>query len=415
MTSNVHVGVPRNEWDSWESHFVHFHHFESMSTEKDHAVYSPKFSCCNHDWRVRMYPGGDKDSTDGNMAFYLGHCSGTEISAKYFFIIRDVSGKVIKEEDSETYDKFATATAEVEDIEDAWGWKNFVERAEIIDASNKILSHGTLTVEVRIKPDDDNCCMNFIPKNEFVQNMLQSFMDEETADILFEVKSKEEESASVLFYAHKLVLQLCAKGSTLASFCEDCDKSTPVQIPNIDPQVFHQMFYYVYGGLIAVDEWRDHAKDFIDAADRYGVKNLKIEAEAWYVKYLKITVDNVVEALVYADKKNCFLLKEAAMNFILKNAQEVLASDTFDSIPESKNITREIISVAAMNIAQGDDEEELDDPTQLSINELRAKLYAKGKEIDGPRKRLIDQLLEPEKKKLKTSEYDQSTEDEQSS
>mmetsp|Transcript_19029 Transcript_19029/g.41217 ORF Transcript_19029/g.41217 Transcript_19029/m.41217 type:complete len:410 (-) Transcript_19029:145-1374(-) len=409
MTSNVHVGVPRNEWDSWESHFVHFHHFESMSTEKDHAVYSPKFSCCNHDWRVRMYPGGDKDSTDGNMAFYLGHCSGTEISAKYFFIIRDVSGKVIKE----NHFSQRMFAAKGEDV--WWGTSNFVERAQIIDASNKILSHGTLTVEVRIKPDDDHCCMNFIPKNAFAQKMLQSFMDETTADVLFEVKGHDGSSPSITFHAHKIVLQFCAKGSFLASLCENCDKSTPVQIPNIDPQVFRQMLYYVYGGNIAASEWKERSKNFIDAADRYGVKDFKIEAEAWYVKHLKITVDNVVDTLDYANTKECFLLKEAAMNFILKNGKEVLASDTFDSIPESKSITREIIPLATMNDVQEDDKKELDDPTKLSINELRAKLYAKGKEIDGPRKRLIDQLLEPEKKKLKTSEYDQSTEDEQSS
>mmetsp|Transcript_19030 Transcript_19030/g.41220 ORF Transcript_19030/g.41220 Transcript_19030/m.41220 type:complete len:412 (-) Transcript_19030:4026-5261(-) len=407
MTSNVHVGVPRNEWDSWESHFVHFHHFESMSTEKDHAVYSPKFSCCNHDWRVRMYPGGDKDSTDGNMAFYLGHCSGTEISAKYFFIIRDVSGKVIKE----NHFSQRMFAAKGEDV--WWGTSNFVERAQIIDASNKILSHGTLTVEVRIKPDDDHCCMNFIPKNAFAQKMLQSFMDETTADVLFEVKGHDGSSPSITFHAHKIVLQFCAKGSFLASLCENCDKSTPVQIPNIDPQVFRQMLYYVYGGNIAASEWKERSKNFIDAADRYGVKDFKIEAEAWYVKHLKITVDNVVDTLDYANTKECFLLKEAAMNFILKNGKEVLASDTFDSIPESNSIMREIISLSTMNIMQGEAKKELDDPTRLSINELRAKLHAKGKEIDGPRKRLIAQLV-GRKKKLKTSEYDQSTEDEQS-
>eukprot|EP00571_Detonula_confervacea_P008396 CAMPEP_0172326984 /NCGR_PEP_ID=MMETSP1058-20130122/58205_1 /TAXON_ID=83371 /ORGANISM="Detonula confervacea, Strain CCMP 353" /LENGTH=31 /DNA_ID= /DNA_START= /DNA_END= /DNA_ORIENTATION= len=30
--TNVHMGVPPNEWDSWESYLVHAHHFESMST-----------------------------------------------------------------------------------------------------------------------------------------------------------------------------------------------------------------------------------------------------------------------------------------------------------------------------------------------------------------------------------------------
>ena len=63
---------------------------------------------------------------------------------------------------------------------------------------------------------------------------------------------------------------------------------------------------YIYGGKIGASEWKENSKDFINAADLYGVKDFKIESEAWYVKFLKITVDNVVEELVYADKKNLF-------------------------------------------------------------------------------------------------------------
>ena len=89
---NVHVGSPRNEWESWESHLIHFHHFESMSTEKDHVVVLPVFSCCNYEWRVLMYLGGNKESRDGMMGFRLRHCSGPDISAKFAFLIRDTSG-----------------------------------------------------------------------------------------------------------------------------------------------------------------------------------------------------------------------------------------------------------------------------------------------------------------------------------
>ena len=150
---------------------------------------------------------------------------------------------------------------------------------------------GTLTVEVRIKPDDEHCCLNFIPKNASAQNILRSFMDENTADVVFEKGESEggkqdESPKNVLF-------QFCAEGSILASLCEDYDKSTPVLIVDISPQVFRQiqMLFYVYGGNIAASVWKDHSKNLIDAADKYGLKNFKIEAEAWYVKPIKITVD----------------------------------------------------------------------------------------------------------------------------
>ena len=192
----------------------------------------------------------------------------------------------------------------------------------------------------------------------------------------------------------------------MAALCDESDKSSPVPIEGVDPHIFSWMLLYIYGGKIRADEWKVSAKDFIDAADRYGVKTLKIEAEAWYVKYLKITKDNVVDTLVYAEQKNCFLLKEAATNFIMNHAQEVLESDAFENIPNSASVMREMVSLIAIYNRQGDIKKDLDDPAKLSINELRAKLYHKGEDFDGPRKRLIAQLseFEPYKKRLKPSE-----------
>ena len=129
--------------------------------------------------------------------------------------------------------------------------------------------------------------------------MLQSFMDENTSDVTFEVKGKSErrEQTSLVFHAHKVVLQFCAEGSILAHLCECCNKSTPVLVTYVDSQVFRQMMYYVSGGDIAAATWKDRSKDFIDAANRYGVKNFKIKAEAWYVKHLVITLDNAVDTI----------------------------------------------------------------------------------------------------------------------
>lgn len=357
-----------------------------------------------------MYPGGKKNSTDGKMAFFIQHC-GPEISAKLGFVIRDRSGRVVVDVVSPDFDTFP------EEPNRSRGWKDAVNHADIVDPSGEILNNGTLTVEVRMKLDEDYRCSNFIPRNSVAASILRSFMDENTSDVIFEVRGDFEGenqdgklTRNVLFHAHKFVLQQCAEGSELASICAEYDKSTPVPLANIHPNFFHTMLYYIYGGTISASEWKDHSKDFIDAADKYGVKNFKIEAEAWYVKHLQITVDNVVDELLYADEKNCFLLKEATTNFILENAKEVIASDSFEDIPETKNITREILSlVATMNKRDG--KKEFDDPTELSINELRSRLYDEGKDIDGPRKSLIAQLEPLPKRKLKGFNEQRSLED----
>ena len=94
---------------------------------------------------------------------------------------------------------------------------------------------------------------------------------------------------------------------------------------------------------MSVADWKDHSKDLIEAADKYGVNNLKLVAEAWYVKFLKMKADDVAETLIYAEKMNCFLKKEAAIDFIVANANEVLASDAIEDIPEFKSIILEIL------------------------------------------------------------------------
>jgi len=61
---------------------------------------------------------------------------------------------------------------------------------------------------------------------------------------------------------------------------------------------------------IANDEMKSHAKEIIDAADRFGVVNLKLEAEASIVEGTTFTLENVKELLLYAESKNCALLKD---------------------------------------------------------------------------------------------------------
>ena len=69
-----------------------------------------------------------------------------------------------------------------------------------------------------------------------------------------------------------------------------------------------------------------------------------------YVNRLKFAADNAVEILTYAADLNCFLLKEAAVNFIVANANDVLATLGIKHTAEGKDLI------------------------QLTINKIRAKL-----------------------------------------
>ena len=108
---------------------------------------------------------------------------------------------------------------------------------------------------------------------------------------------------------------------------------TTVSITDITPKVFKHMIYYAYGGKLSEDELKNNEKDIINACDKYGVVNLKLEAEASYVESTEISMDNMMDNLLYADSKNLALLKEAVMDYIVKNKHDIIGKVSFDNAP----------------------------------------------------------------------------------
>ena len=90
--SSVHAGTPPNELKCSEAHSVHFHNFDSMPNETDYLVESPVFNCFNHGWKIKLYPGGRKESDRGYVGIFLKICSGPATTAKFSFVVRDTHG-----------------------------------------------------------------------------------------------------------------------------------------------------------------------------------------------------------------------------------------------------------------------------------------------------------------------------------
>ncbi|KAL3787211.1 hypothetical protein ACHAW5_004001 [Stephanodiscus triporus] len=389
IMSIVHKGHPPNDWDGWESHILHFHKFACLPSGKNKCVSSPQFSSFGSQWTLRIYPGGDDKAREGNISLYIGRRGATEdFSCQIHVLIKNnKSGGADIENNG--HHKFTG--------DQGWGWPDFASRAEITHAD--FLKNGTLTVEVRIKSEEEDRWQHFIPKNPFVQLKMHIVFSEERADMFFKVESRLNDtpedslpSQSEVIRAHKLVLKICAKGSILASLCEDCDRSTQhVTITDIVPKVFRLMLRYVYGKDLSAADWKDHAKDLIEAADKYGLTNLKIEAEARYVKLLTFSPSDAVETVAYAEKMNCFLLKEAAIDFIVANANKVLASGTVKNL-NGKDIPQDIL-FSIVKSKQGKKLKiDSDDLNQLSMDDLRAWLELRGTDFDGSKESLISRL-----------------------
>ena len=384
------VGTPPDGFQGWESNHIRFHGFASLPSARGADIKSPMFTCFGHQWQLQIYPGGRDDSQNGMVSVFLHHLSDESMKILFNLRVTNANDQTVapaRPADAENMFGVSTGT----DVNQTWGWVDFANHFSIHD-----LVGGTLVIEIRMKLIEPTNSLSFIPKNPFYNTMLKVFMDKETADVVFEVddgeqeqqgrksRSKSPKKSHVKFHAHRLILQKCSPD--LAALC---GSSGEVPISDVKPEIFRYLLSYVYGGKVSDDVLKTHFKDIIDAADRYGIVLLKLEAEAWYAKETTIEVDTMMEHLLYADAKNCALLKEAVMDFIIENGVEILEKVSLQDLSEVSGpdlLTAMSRGKKKSGSAGGDQF------STMRVSELRKRLEEKGLDVDGSRETMIATL-----------------------
>ena len=121
----------------------------------------------------------------------------------------------------------------------------------------------------------------FVPSNPSCDNILKGFNNEEMSDVAFEVggevdsasnESKPVKNSATKFHANHVILRFNAP--LLADMCRPEDEAT-VLINGVDPEVFKTVLYFCYGREIEEVELGANVKAIIEAADRFGIANLK--------------------------------------------------------------------------------------------------------------------------------------------
>ena len=384
----VHVGTPSGDFKEWTTTVVGFHRFADLTTTRDEYVASPEFSSLGHKWRVDIYPGGVGHSAEGYVAIGLMNMSNKRIEIEYGYCVKDADGKEVVHKKPNTAKEFKAGTMH--------GCGHFAKRSKLI----KSLENGTLVIEVRMRIVD-TCKPTplFIPQNPINKNVLELFDDEESADVVFEIgghqdagDNKRAKISTTNFHAHQIILKKCAP--TLHEMCvsSDGEDVTSVPINGVQHEIFRHMLHYIYGGKISEEDLKENAKDIIDACDKYGVVGLKLEAEACYVNSTTITVDNMMDNLLYADSKNLALLKEGIMDYIVTNKKDIIGKISFDNVP-GYMMTDLLTAVSRGEQHEGnsdDDEEDL--LSTMRVSELRKKLDEDGLDVDGSREAMIARL-----------------------
>ena len=238
----------------------------------------------------------------------------------------------------------------------------------------------------------------FIPDNPSACKVIQDmYMDKKSTDVVFEVggrhatttaKTKKVKDASTEFYAHRLILMKAAP--QIAELCIVSNESSlRITIPDMLASTFKDMLSYIYGRPIQMlENDPTRMQSIIEAANKYGVTNLKVETEVSYVSFIRkaFDIENIMEHLLYADAMNLAYLKEAVMDFIVGNNAEIMKNKVLANAPG--DIANDVLSA----VKRSEDGFEARNDVELGIlgiNELRRRAHAIGLCVDGSREALI--------------------------
>ena len=175
--------------------------------------------------------------------------------------------------------------------------------------------------------------------------MLQVSLNNDHANVAFKTGGE-------ILPAHKIILKCQAPDH--AELCETFDATNPMPVDDVEPDIFRFMLSAVYGKKVDEEEWKTQSsnlRSILKAAGKYGFSNIKSEAEAWYMKTLNVKLDNVIDELLYADANNLFDVKKAVMEFITENAEEVIASESFQLLSESPQLIKEVLTSMAKKLS----------------------------------------------------------------
>ncbi|KAL7547245.1 hypothetical protein ACHAWF_011617 [Thalassiosira exigua] len=362
-----------------------FDDFASLPSEPGDCVYSEELTDSHgNGWRIQIEPGGTHEDNETSadrdpwIGFFLENMGTSPYVIRCTIVLRDSLGKAF------TTFNFDPKIYQTNDEYGSWGGE-VVNRSDVLDDDNNILSGGALVVDALLQYHPTEKSPS--PSSSLARNILQLLDNEKSADVMFWVGGES-------IAAHKLILQM--NSPALFDFCAKHTSGSPIHINDITPQTFRTVLRYIYGEEIPdTDTILTHGRDILDAANRYGVVGLKVAVEAALVHSFAITYQNALDWLIFSDAKVCPLLKECALSICTACALDNLNDDDSKKLKESPRLMEDLMR-EVFNNANRDGR--YDDGINTTVYELRKQLHEKGLDVDGNKENLISRLEESKKR-----------------
>lgn len=386
----------------WKTMRFVVHDFALLTEEPNEKVKTGTLECLGRSWSLDVYPRGRTDEVDVSegtsrredgeeyVSIFLvcrrGSANNREGPIKARFSI-DVPSAQLPDGDRVMEHIFGIF----------YGYTEFGSRDKILDPANNYLIDGNMTIEIDLQIEVGDLPIWSPPKliqkasDDLVQ--LLETAEAETADVHFEVQKKKRGKKTTI-HAHRLIID--ARAPTLAALLGEGDSSNTCVVPiqNTDPDLFQDVLRFVYGGRIPEEaRLKEHGRELVDISNRFGCMGLKHAAEAKLASSA-IDVGNCAELIIFADAKNCAMLKEVAMTFFVANASQIMQSEDFAKVKESTDLMQELMEAGfggKKRAASGDTPNE-SAFKRMRVGALRQNLDEKGLDPDGSREVLISRL-----------------------
>jgi hypothetical protein len=216
--------------------------------------------------------------------------------------------------------------------------------------------------------------------NPLCRNMLKLLDSGDLTDVSFDLNGE-------IISAHKFILAVNAP--ILADLCKDCTKDTPLPITRCDAEVFRRVLRYIYGEDAPDNEQEilSIGFDIIDAANYFGIVQLKLSIESSLVKVLSFTPENVTKYILFADAMTCPLLKERAVSYFVSRAKDIMKHESSAGLYESGDLMHELM-LAILDADQPFDTGYMAMPVEV----IREKLSVYSLDLDGTKEVLAARL-----------------------
>jgi BTB/POZ domain len=208
-------------------------------------------------------------------------------------------------------------------------------------------------------------------------------------EILMEMQAEEQYMDATFlvddttFRAHKSVLQMgCPLLWEMVR-----DATEPVELPDVLSEDFDQIMNWIYRNELDADFCSsEHAQEMLTAANKFGLKFLKMNIES-VIADRWLDVSSAAELMVWAYDNCCPLLQEAAMELYLLVPNEVGQSEEWKMVKDCPALLEELLEMSVR---------ERPGIKRTSVTALREHLLriGLGKSMDGSRAMMIKALAD---------------------